>query len=57
MAGGYRITETGDFRITESSDSRVTENIFFGNAALSGTGTLSAVVVTFGGYRITETGD
>jgi hypothetical protein len=41
MAGGFRITESGDVRIAENSDARVTENFFDGAVSLVSEATIT----------------
>ena len=45
MAGGYRISESGDSRLTEASDTRITEELQFASVSLS---------TSAGFYRIDE---
>jgi len=45
MAGGFRISESGDSRLTEASDSRITEELQFASVSLS---------TSAGFYRIDE---
>lgn len=45
MAGGFRISESGDARITQADDSRITEELYFVSVSLT---------TTRGQYRIDE---
>ncbi len=48
MAGGFRISESGDSRVSELGDSRITEELIFASCSLSSTA---------GGLILTEAGD
>lgn len=48
MAGGFRISESGDSRVSELGDSRITEELIFASCSLS---------TTAGGLILTEAGD
>lgn len=48
MAGGFRISESGDARVSELGDSRITEELIFASCSLS---------TTAGGLILTEAGD
>ena len=48
MAGGFRISESGDARVSELGDSRITEELIFAFCSLS---------TTAGGLILTEAGD
>lgn len=43
MAGGFRISESGDSRLTEADDTRITEELKFVSVSLSASGSLSIV--------------